>query len=177
MACNQNPTYNQKNPGNKNPSSNRQDDTEKKKKTMSLWINAYLRAIEERDSKEKANESLFDTCVFMNQKKLWGEFFFSFLVNKLYIDEIKTLRYAAGRPGGRSCFFSSTSTRVNANALSPHRIIFRREEDQSRAKVKRGPPFKGRDERKPRCLSQGSRRLGGSPAQQRGDAGAATKSE
>lgn len=30
---------------------------------MSLWLNTYLRAIEERDSKEKANESLFNTCV------------------------------------------------------------------------------------------------------------------
>lgn len=30
---------------------------------MSLWLNAYLRAIEERDSKERANESLFGTCV------------------------------------------------------------------------------------------------------------------
>ena len=42
---------------------------------MSLWLNAYLRAIEERDSKEKANESLFDTCVFMNQKKIFFFFF------------------------------------------------------------------------------------------------------
>lgn len=77
----------------KNPSASKHTrrHRKKKKKTMSLWLNAYLRAIEERDSKEKANESLFDTCVFMNQKTLWRNFFFLFFIIRgqaLHIDEI-----------------------------------------------------------------------------------------
>lgn len=69
---------------------------------MSLWLNAYLRAIEERDSKEKANESLFDTCVFMNQKTLWRNFFIFFIRGQaLYIDEINKPQirgWQTGRP-------------------------------------------------------------------------------
>lgn len=61
VACNQNPLHHQKSiKKNKSPAQHKANGGEK---TMSLWLNTYLRAIEERDSKEKANESLFDTCV------------------------------------------------------------------------------------------------------------------